>query len=250
MTITNARNITIVDPRGDLHRETRREFLKLASFAGAALFLPNFITGCSEGVIDPSEKVTINLGNDTGVLNFIFVFEQMQLDFYQRVGLTPYAGMTQLESSAVFAAGTGRIMAQHSNRRTVFPRIIGAGSIPNALYFDFSSLDFSKKSVILPFAIAMEDAAAATYHGLMSYVTSSENLTYIGKIASVEARHSAALRDMSDIASGDSDTANRVSFAGTDVVPLSTGLNKLITPSEALTFMDTYVTTELNVQGL
>jgi rubrerythrin len=139
---------------------------------------------------------------------------------------------------------------QAQTQARVFANTVRAeGRISPTMVFDFSAIDFSSRSAVYTFAIDMEDKTAETYNALILRATDPETVTFLAKIASVEARHAAALRDLSDIAAGNSDTPNRTSFAADSLIPPATGLEPMTSPEEYLALMLPYAKTSLTLKG-
>src|SRR5687767_7189275 len=76
---------------------TRRSFLRMLGLGGTVVFLPSVFSACSDDdPISPTNTaVSLNLSNDTGILNYAFALEQLEAAFYTAVvASSSFAGMT------------------------------------------------------------------------------------------------------------------------------------------------------------
>ncbi len=191
------------DEVGVLRSSTnRRSFLKWSGTAAAAAL----VAGCDQSPTEPSgelipsaggapaagaqAEVTINLGNDIGILNFAYALEQLEAAFYITVVGNFYGGATGEEQ------GILRDIKNHEVvHREFFQAALGAAAIP-ALAVDFSSVNFGSRASVLGVAAALEDTGVGAYNGAAAFLRSGDYLGVAGKIVSVEARHAAAIRDV------------------------------------------------------
>jgi hypothetical protein len=93
---------------------------------------------------------------------------------------------------------------------------------------------------VLGTAKAFEDLGVSAYNGAGKLLQTATYLTIAGKIVSVEARHAALIRDR--ISNG--------TFVGSDVVDMTTGLEKSRTPAQVLAIAGTYIKTQINATNL
>ena len=94
---------------------------------------------------------------------------------------------------------------------------------------------------MLTTAQTFEDIGVSAYNGAGQLLTNPEYLLAAGRIVSIEARHSAAIRNL---VSPDS-----VAFAGPDVVD-ENGLDVVRTPAEVLALADPFIVTEVTAMNL
>lgn len=174
----------------------RRSFLKIGAtgFAAAAL---SHIAGSENvmaaGSLSPTARQqAINLGTgDTAILNFAFLLEQLEADFYTRVVANNfYAGATAEERQILTDLRDHEII-----HREFFNAVLGANAIPR-LTFDFSLVDFNSRDSVLTNSQSQEDTGVSAYNGVAQAIVSPDILGLAGKIASVEGRHAAAIRDL------------------------------------------------------
>ena len=211
-------------------RLSRRRFFGLAgALAGAGIITS--VAGCKKEEEDPG----INLGSgDTGVLNYAYALEQLEAAFYTQVILFPYINMSPLELEYFTEIRNHEIA-----HREFFKNVLGSAAIAT-LEFDFTKIDFQKRTSVLDTAITFEDLGVSAYNGAGQLLTSADNLTIAGKIVSVEARHAAALRDLKQ--SG--------SFADSSVVEPSNGLDIARYPTEVISIASAFIKTKLNTANL
>lgn len=206
---------------------TRRDFLRVAALGGVAAFLPAVFTGCSDdndgglNPTEPTDELLIDIGNDTGVLNFAYALEQLEAAFYSQV-VQKFAGsgLTAAEQ-AIFTD----IRNHEVIHRDFLAQVLGTGKIPN-LTPDFISVNFGSRVSILRTAKTFEDIGVGAYNGAGKLLKDLTNLGVAGKIVSVEARHAAAIRDLLNPGSRD--------FAGDDIVDKTSGLDQSLEPGQAL----------------
>jgi hypothetical protein len=225
------------------HGTTRRDFLRLAGLGGAALLLPSMLTACSEDLVDPRLPANIDLNTDAGVRNFAYLLAQYQWGFYQYVMALGYPGMRALESRTY-----SEINLQVTSQRSLFAAILPNG-IPSAVRFDFDKLGLLDRGRVLEYAAELADTMAAAYNGLLLRARSEETLMLLAKIASVQSRQAAALRDLRDIAAGNANSALRVAFAAGDAVSPQTGGARIMAPVEALERLRPYIITTVSLRG-
>ena len=209
---------------------SRRRFFGLAgALAGSGIIAG--VASCNKTEEDPG----INLGGgDIGVLNYAYALEQLEAAFYIQVVAVPYVSISGRELEYLTDIRNHEIA-----HREFFKNALGTNAIP-PLEFDFSKIDFQKRTSVLDTAIAFEDLGVSAYNGAGQLLASADFLTIAGKIVSVEARHAAALRDIKQ--SG--------SFADDSVVNKFTGLDLVALPSDVLPIAAAYIKTKLNATNL
>jgi hypothetical protein len=233
---------------------TRREFLRLLGIGGTVVMLPTVFAACSDGDDDcgenptspgcTSQSATLDLSNDTGILNYAFALEQLEAAFYTAVvGSAAFNGMTAEQREVLTDLRNHEVI-----HREFFRRILGNNAIGN-LALNESTVNgaISSAANILKTSETFEDLGVAAYNGAGKYLTSAANLTVAGQIVSVEARHAAAIRDLRE-GMGLAGTPAGTRFAGDDVVT-STGLDVKLEPSVVLSRVvaSQFVTTSLTI---
>lgn len=167
----------------------RRSILKLS--AGAAL--AGLFSGCTTLTwpMTHGGGPKVNLGSgDTGIMNYALALEGLEAAFYTQVMATPYGGMTAMERDIL-----DDIRKHEVIHREFFEKALGSNAIPS-LNYNFSTIDFSNRSSVLLAARTFEDTGVVAYNGAGHLVRDVNVLLIAGKIVSVEARHSAAIRDL------------------------------------------------------
>ena len=167
----------------------RRTFLKIGGAGLAALALG----GAARTTVFGQGQQTINLGTgDIGILNFAFLLEQLEADFYSRVVTNSFfTGSTAEERQILTDLRDHEII-----HREFFKAALGTNGIPQLPAFNFSLVDFNSRDSVLTNAQNMEDTGVAAYNGAGQALVSPDALTIAGKIVSVEGRHAAAIRDL------------------------------------------------------
>lgn len=182
---------------------------------------------------DPGTGVDLGTG-EVGVLNYVYALEQLQAAFYDQVTAGAYFSGAPADEQAIL----NDIKSHEGIHRDFLRAGLGGAAIAD-LQFDFAGVNFIDRVSVLDAAKTLEDLGVAAYNGAGKLLTTPGNLLAAAKIASVEARHAAAIRDL--IAPG--------SFADGEVVD-ARGLDQAKPPSEVLTAVDGFITTEINASNL
>jgi hypothetical protein len=214
--------------------ESRRSFIRLAVAAA-----PGVLVGaCIDDPVSPRGSTTIELGSDTGALNFIYALLQLEADFFFRASNFRFPGMTAVEAAVI------RDVQRHSSaQRNFLSRYIEQGRVEDLLEFDFSTISFAQRADVIPTAGVIADAVAGAYASILPTIRQAEMLTIAGKMASVAARHSAALRDVQDLVAG---TPDRTRFAG-ELVDAQ-GREMPLPPAQAFDLLRPYFKTDLELR--
>jgi len=210
----------------------RRKFFKFSSVAVASAA---FIASCGK---DDDDNDGVNLGSgDVGILNYAYALEQLEAAFYTQVVLTPYSGISALETEYL------RDIRDHeiAHREFFKAAIAGVGTPIQDLEVDFSSITFTSRTSVLDTAKAFEDLGVSAYNGAGKLLTSAVYLGLAGKIVSVEARHAAIIRDLI--------TPGGTAFADSEVVK-DMGLDVARTPPEVLEIARKFLKTKINANNL
>lgn len=219
-------------PALETGKVNRRRFL---SYAGAASGIIVVASACNkDDDMDMGNNGGINLGSgDIGILNYAYALEQLEAAFYTQVAMTPYSGITSMETALLTDIRDHEIA-----HREFFKNALGDKAI-QALEVNFSSIDFGNRDSVLGTAKAFEDLGVSAYNGAGKLITDPGYLTLAGKIVSVEARHAAYIRDL--ISNG--------SFADSTVID-NNGLDKSRTPAEVLGIAKSFLKSTLNASNL
>ncbi len=179
-------------PECSVWSSNRRTFLRMS---GSALAVLGF---AAVGPVDlfsipigMGDKDKVDLGSgDTGILNYAYALEQLEAAFYTQVMTHPYKTMSSDENRILTDIRDHEIV-----HREFFKAALGANAIPG-LKPDFKKIHFNDRMSVLTTAQTFEDLGVSAYNGAGQLLTSGDFLLLAGKIVSVEARHSAAIRDL------------------------------------------------------
>lgn len=244
-TIVSATTLTFVVP--------------LAAQAGAADIL---VTGpggrAINNVVFTVLPSTVSVGTgDAGVLNYAYALEQLEAAFYTQVRSgSYYTGLAN--NSAERLAFDDLYYHEVIHREFLKAALTAAGAKPlKDLTVDFTSLDFSSRSSVLGAAKAFEDLGSAAYVGAGQYIVSPTYLYLAGKIASVEARHAALIRDFVSEGTFVGNDVVTISSAGSSSVaanngPAGSSLERALSPAEVVAVANTYLAigSKLDVSGI
>jgi rubrerythrin len=148
--------------------DTRADFFRKAAIGGGAAITGGAFLGMLPELADakPSKK------QDIAILNYALTLEYLETAFYE-----------QARDSGVFTGATqgiATVIAQHEREHV------------NALIATIKSLNTDARS-FLPTALVLENTGTRAYHGQVTRLKSKALLSAAAKIATVEARHAAAV---------------------------------------------------------
>ena len=201
---------------------------------------------------------TVSVGSgDGGVLNYAYALEQLEAAFYTQVRTgTYYAG---LSGSSAERLALDDLYYHEVIHREFFKAAIAAAGVPvlKDLTVDFTSINFNDRTSVLSTAKAFEDLGSAAYIGAGQYIVSPSYLYLAGKIASVEARHAALIRDFVSENTFVGNDVVTISTAGTSSVaanngPAGSSLERALSPTEVVAVANTYLAigSKLDVSGI
>ncbi len=206
----------------------RRSFLRVAGATAASSAL--VLAGCGKDdnpTPTPGTTGTVTLtfkNDDTGLLNFAYLLEQIEAAFYQKVVAAFPADFTAADKAAFIDLRDHEVI-----HREFLKSVLAANAYDTALAvpfeFNFTAYTLTTRAGVYAAARTLEDTGVAAYNGLLRRFSNLSFLRLLAKIASVEARHAAFVRDQ----------AEPNSFVGPDVVVASgslAGLGVLKTPVE------------------
>ncbi|MDQ2752449.1 MAG: ferritin-like domain-containing protein, partial [Bacteroidota bacterium] len=185
-----------------LNNLPRRNFLMKVLGATALTAVAASCTKSFTGVDAASESArmgslkdlaanSIDLGSgDYAILNYAYLLEQLEAQFYIMVTDNCYSNATDWEKKRLM-----QIRNHEIAHREFFKTALGGNAIPE-LKFNFSSVDFGSRMSVLETSRTFEDLGVAAYNGAGQYISNPAYLTLAGKIVSVEARHAAYIRDL------------------------------------------------------
>lgn len=208
---------------------SRRKFLGYAGgIAGAALLFD----ACKKED-DPviTDDGVVDLGtNDNGLLNLMFVLEQIEAAFYRQVLDTPYDGFNN-DDFLVFDAISKQELA---HREVLRNYLKNNGPVVTT---DFSTIDFSNKKNVLENAEIFEELVTSTYNEIGRLFVAAEHVLLVSKMATVEARQAATIANM----------RNQGSFFGpVDVIGTEPGT----LPSNTISIINRFLSTKVSGDNL
>ncbi len=186
----------------------RRTFLRVAGASAATASL--VLAGCSDPVSEPVAVTqnVLRLGSgDSGLLNYLYLLKQLEAAFYQKVVDTPPSDFVAGDKAAF-----DDLRDHGLTHRETLRFVLGTGAydvgFAQPLAFDFSTFVLTSRAGVLTAAQQLEDLSVAAYAGALPLVAAPATVALLAKIASVEARHAAFIRDL----------RTPGTFAGNDVV--------------------------------
>ena len=227
MNINDAPGSEQVEEMDKVYNVSRRHFFQLAGgVAGVGILL----AACKK-TTGPS---TIYVGSgDTGLLNYFYILEQIEAEFYTQAVATPYYGMDSSEELLLTDVRDHEIA-----HRDFLQNLLGKSAI-STIKPNFSSVTFSDRTSVLTHAAIIEDLVVAAINGAAQLFLNTDYVLALAKMLSVEARHSAYFRDI----------LNYNSFADSTVIS-SSGLDQSMTPNAVLAVAETYSQTTFDTRQL
>lgn len=204
---------------------SRRRFLQ---WAGVTFVVTAAGCGKKNGPTGPGGDTTFP-NNDQGALNYLYVLEQLAAAFYIRAVDNAWSGRTSEETQIMTD------IRDHEVQHREFYRSLLGNSGVGDFEFSFNSVNFADRNSTLSTARLIEDLTVSAYNGSGRLFSNPGNMTVVQKVASVEGRHAAAIRDLL--------SPKSAAFAGDDVVQAQYGLEVYRWPSEVLPIIDPFVTT-------
>jgi len=206
---------------------SRRRFFQLAGgIAGAGILL----SACNKRT---GPSTTYVGSGDTGLLNYFYILQQLEADFYTQAVATPYYGMDASEEQLLTDVRDHEIA--HAG---LLQNLLGANAITK-IVTNFSAVNFADRTSVLSHAYAIEDLVISGYNGAAQLFVNTSYVLQLAKMVSVEARHSAYFRDI----------LNYNSFADSTVIS-SNGLDQANTPSVVLASAEAYIQTTFDASKL
>ncbi|WP_045687422.1 ferritin-like domain-containing protein [Hymenobacter sp. AT01-02] len=221
----------------------RRSFFRVAGATAAASTL--VLAGCVGSDDDndetgPSVSTLRFTRDDLGVLNYAYLLEHLEAAFYQKV-VDAFPSDFTADDRAAFVD-----LRDHEVIHREFLRYaLGTNAFDNVvpIAFDFTSFNLTTRAGVYAAAQLLEDVGVGAYNGAGKLLTAPAYLKLVGKIASVESRHAAFVRDQ----------AQPGSFAAADVVENTgtlAGLDTVKTPTQVAELIAKYVQATLIVTDL
>lgn len=212
----------------------RRSFLRVAGATAAASAL--VLAGCGDDETPTPTTGTASLvfaQSDVGVLNYAYLLEQLEAAFYQKVVESFPTDFTAEDRAAFIDLRDHEVIHREFLKFALGSNAYDA-SLATPLVFNFSTFTLTTRAGVYAAARTLEDVGVAAYNGAGKLLSSVEYLKLLGKLASVEARHAAFVREQ----------AEPGSFAASDVITATgnlAGLDAVKTPAEVVTLIAPFV---------
>lgn len=220
---------------------SRREFLKTSGAASgasvaalSAIMSAGLVSGCgnsnSNGPTASGGTFNGNGGDlgqgDDAIVNCFYAFKQMSTAFLALVTGSFYPNASVLEQSTILS-----IYQQEIVQRELLQAFLGASAIPDLTGFDFSSVPLTDRRRVLDKIREFKDVIVAGFTGSARHVLDSRTVVLLEKMSSVDARHSAMIRNFIE--------PNNSYFAGGDVVT-SSGFEQATNPYYVIAVVRSY----------
>lgn len=211
---------------------SRRKFLTYAgALTGAALLADACKKDDDDNGAKPKDGA-INLGSgDIGLLNYFYLLEQLQANFYVKVMASAYGDMTKEERNLLES------MRDHEIAHREFLKNYLAGDAIATQEFDFSNVDFTSRESVWATARELEETILSGYTGAASLVITSDNFMYIAKMMAVEARHAAMVR-------------NRIESGSFSNTTNANGIDTGMLPNQVLAKVKPYLKSDFSANNL
>lgn len=196
---------------------TRRRFVQALGMGGAAMLMPAVFSGCA---MTPAPGpagdagLMFDLRTDVGIFRLVHTLEQLEAAFYTAV-------VGNASFTSFFTAAERELFTDLRNveivHREFLRTALGSQAVPDvtgAINGATLATILSSRENILGAARLFEHLGVSGLNGAGKYLQDARNLLLAGKFVSVEARHAAALRDVSPPAGVNANLA----FASDDIV--------------------------------
>lgn len=210
-----------------IHDVSRRRFLQFAGgIAGAGLLAAS----CRK---TPPDTQFIGKG-DTGLLNYLYLVEEVLTSFYTQANITQYYGLNESELQLI-----ADLREHQYAHRELLKKILGDTAITGKLVVDLSLVTFADRTSTLTNATFLEDLAVAAYNGVAQYFSDTTYVLLIAKMATVQARHAAYARQILN--------ANNISDS---TIINAQGLDRAMTPQQVMAALAPWIQTKLDYTTL
>ena len=185
---------------------SRREFLRLVALGGTLIWSGSLFAACEDatnlgGLTGPGTGAALTIDfskGDVALLQFLFVLEQLEAEFYSRI----VAGFDRSD----FTSADKLVFTDIANHEAIHRAVLAAALGKDGTFRitpAFGSASFTARASVLEKASGFEALGVSAYNGILPYFTDAASLALALKIASVEGRHSASIRDLiSPLAAG------------------------------------------------
>lgn len=216
-----------VEEQDKVNDPSRRRFFQLA---GGVVGISFLMAACHRK--SPPTTTFVGTG-DPGLLNYLYILQQLEAAFYTQAVATPYYGLTVSESQLLTD-----VRDQEIAHAEFLKGLLGKDVVTD-LSFNFSAVVFADRSSTLRYAAIFEDMAVSAINGAARYFSDTQYVAAICKMASVEGRHAAYFRNLL--------TYN--SFADSTVID-NYGLDQAGVPVAVFTNAEAYIHTTFDATKL
>lgn len=213
-----------------LQNLSRRRFLQFAGGVAGVGFVAASAASCRK---TPPDTQFIGRG-DTGLLNYLYIVEQVLTSFYTQANNTQYYGLSASELQLI-----ADLRDHQYAHRELLKKILGDTAVTGKLVVDLSPVTFADRTSTLTNAIFLEDLAVAAYNGVARHFSDTSYVLMVAKMATVQARHAAYARHIL--------SAN--TFSDTGIISIN-GLDRAWTPQEVMKALAPYIQTKLDYTTL
>jgi len=218
-------NEPVVETDKGLNTSRRRFFQLAGGITGAGLLL----AACRR---TPPSTTFVGEG-DAGLMNMLYIIEQVQAGFYTQAAITPFFDLTHSESLCFIDCRDQAIAHRE------YMKILLGKNAAKTITLDLSLTTFADRTSTLTNAYIIADIAVGAYNGAARLLTDSQLLQAISKIVTVQARRSAYMRD----------TLNYNSFGDNTAVDAN-GLDLATQPADAMALIQQYIQTKFDISKL
>lgn len=176
---------------------SRRDFLKAAAAGSAAVAIPVVVSSCNlgdtiNGIPAPSgPPLVLDFSKgDAAYLQFVYVYKQVLADLYART----VAAFTGSDLTATEQLVFTDLKNHEAIHRDTLKAILGTADAMAATP-TWGTLNFKKATDVVPLAQRFEDNCVGLFNGMFQRLISPTNIALLLEMESVDARHSAAIRD-------------------------------------------------------
>lgn len=209
----------IIAGAGELMRpSTRRSFMRTLLAGGTVVTLPTVFSACDDpddndddnplgpNVPAPVTGISFDLRTDVGIFQLVDFLEQLEASLYSAMVASATFNSFNADEKEVFID----LRDAEVMHREVVRALLGNRRLPDiAGSINITTLNtiLSSKQNMIATARMFEHFGVSGLNGGGKYLQDARNLAFAGKLASVEARHLAALRELLPPAGVNANTA-------------------------------------------
>jgi hypothetical protein len=196
-----------------LRPSTRRKFMRMLGVGGTIVMLPSVFGACDDdddpvvnqsppppppppSPLAPLAGFVFDLRTDVGIFQIVHALEIVEAAFYTLV-------VTKGDFGTIFNAEEQEVLRDIRNaeviHREFLRNALASQAVPDfSLQLNSTTIDaaLASRAAILDTARMLESNGVAGLNGSGKYIKDVRNLLLAGKLASVEARHLAAIRSL------------------------------------------------------